>query len=133
MADKPPRRWFKFSLRTLFVVITLFAVWLGWEMKFIRARQAMHRWFEDNNWCCEATTDMWDAGIELHATSYSYSDIQNRVAVAIPFWRRWLGDDRYEYILYPRDAQTDDIELAKRLFPEADISEFMICGTPSFQ
>jgi hypothetical protein len=29
MTTAPKRRWFKYSLRTLFVVVTAFGVWLG--------------------------------------------------------------------------------------------------------
>ena len=34
----PPRRWFSYSLRTLFVVVTAFCVWLGVQVKWIRDR-----------------------------------------------------------------------------------------------
>jgi hypothetical protein len=30
MTPAPKRRWFQFSLRTMFVVVTVFACWLGW-------------------------------------------------------------------------------------------------------
>ena len=35
-----PHRWFRFSLRTFFVVLTLFGVWLGMQWKWIRDRRA---------------------------------------------------------------------------------------------
>jgi hypothetical protein len=35
------RRWFSFSLRTIFVSITLFALWLGWEVNWLRKRHAI--------------------------------------------------------------------------------------------
>ena len=34
----PKRRWFRWSLRTMFVVVTLFAVWLGYSLNWIRER-----------------------------------------------------------------------------------------------
>ena len=34
-----PRRWFSFSLRTFFILLTLFGVWLGVQMKWIRDRR----------------------------------------------------------------------------------------------
>jgi len=36
----PPshRRWFRFSLRTVLVLLTLFCVWLGVQVKWIRDR-----------------------------------------------------------------------------------------------
>ena len=35
----PKRRWFRFSLRTLFVIVTLVALWLGYELNWIRERR----------------------------------------------------------------------------------------------
>jgi hypothetical protein len=29
---KPKRRWFRFSLRTFLIAITLFGAWLGWNI-----------------------------------------------------------------------------------------------------
>ena len=45
-ADLKSRRWFKwswltFSLRSLFVVVTVFACWLGWELNWIKSRRQM--------------------------------------------------------------------------------------------
>ena len=41
MTPAPSRRWFAFSLRTLFVVVTMFACWLGYELNWIRQRHEM--------------------------------------------------------------------------------------------
>ena len=35
------RRWFRFSLRTLFVAMTLLGGWLGYELNWLRERHAM--------------------------------------------------------------------------------------------
>ena len=32
------RSWFRFSLRTVFVVVTVFACWLGYELNWLRER-----------------------------------------------------------------------------------------------
>jgi hypothetical protein len=37
---KPKRRWFRYSLRTFLVIVTLICVWLGWE--FSSARKQKH-------------------------------------------------------------------------------------------
>ncbi len=41
MTLAPKRRWFRFSLRTLFVVVTVFGIWLGYELNWIRERHAI--------------------------------------------------------------------------------------------
>jgi hypothetical protein len=37
----PSRRLFRFSLRTLFVVVTVFCVWLGYNLNWLRQRRAV--------------------------------------------------------------------------------------------
>ena len=42
MPDTPPtprRRYFRFELRTMFVVLTVFTLWLGWQAKIVRDRK----------------------------------------------------------------------------------------------
>ena len=36
---KPKRRWFRFSLRTFLVIVTLICVWLGWEFSSARKQK----------------------------------------------------------------------------------------------
>ncbi len=42
MSQAPKRkpRWFRWSLRTLFVVVTVFACWVGYSLKWIRQRRS---------------------------------------------------------------------------------------------
>ena len=41
LASMKPRRWFRFTLRTLFVLLTFFGVWLGWNLHQVREREAI--------------------------------------------------------------------------------------------
>jgi hypothetical protein len=45
MDEKPKHRWFqfRFSLRTLFVLVTVVAIWFGWSLNWIRERRAFLR------------------------------------------------------------------------------------------
>ena len=41
---KPRRRWLSFSLRGMFVAVTLLGCWLGWQVRIVRERQAVRQW-----------------------------------------------------------------------------------------
>ena len=52
MADNLPkrRRRFRFSLRTLFVLLTATCIvlgWMGWTLQIVRQRQSARKWLED--------------------------------------------------------------------------------------
>src|SRR6266496_1528860 len=42
------RRWLRFSLRGMFVVLTLFGIWLGFQVNWMRQRQEARRWIEQH-------------------------------------------------------------------------------------
>ena len=46
-ASPPRRRWFRFSLRTGFVLLTLFCIWLGWNVHQVRERESVLRYLRD--------------------------------------------------------------------------------------
>jgi hypothetical protein len=48
---KPKRRGFQFSLRTLFIVLTLVGIWLGYHVNWIRQRHRFYQelWWKDDN------------------------------------------------------------------------------------
>ena len=51
MTDKPKRRWLQFSLRTLFVVVTVFCVWMGWQVNTAKQqREAINAIRELGGW-----------------------------------------------------------------------------------
>ena len=41
MTAPPKRRWFSFSLRTMFALVTVFGVYLGWQLRIVRERKAV--------------------------------------------------------------------------------------------
>lgn len=100
MPALPRRRWFRYSLRTMLVVVTVFAVWLGWELKFVRERKAFLDWTIE----------------ERHIIRFTHFD---GPAPAVPFWRRWLGDAPVQSVMLPHGSSEADLIRAQSLFPEA--------------
>lgn len=95
---KPTPRWFRFSLRTLFVAIAWFGVWLGWQVHIIAVRNDFV-----NRIVSSGGTVAMDRPTQLS-------------------WiRRMLGDHAVATILIEDNAGVFDIEQVRFLFPEADV------------
>jgi hypothetical protein len=97
----------------MFVVVTVFAVWLGWELKFIRDRRAFLAAMDDLR-----TTEIQNSKLPILSSAYVTGIILD---APIPFWRRWLGDEPQTMIILPRTSSASDRETAERLFPEAEV------------
>jgi hypothetical protein len=104
------RRWFQFGLGTMFVLVTAFAAWLGWELKFIRDREAFLSWRDRK---CEVE-QREHPGLDGPVALW----VRPKPAT-IRIWRTWLGDEPAEFVVLPHAASIVDQERAKALFPEA--------------
>ncbi len=96
-------RWYRFSLRTLFIAIAVVGVAAGWlvrESQFIQARREFM-----------AQADRERQGL-IGFVHYASSP-------TIPVWRMWLGDSAESRVILPATWSNADLEKAKRLFPEA--------------
>ena len=106
----PRRRWFQFSLRTVFVGVTLVAMWLGWELKFVRERQAF---LSDLSGPYEWKALMSEFRGDSAVLEYELRGVSR--PISIPFWQRWLGD---EAVAAMKVTSEQKVVEAKRLFPE---------------
>lgn len=91
----------------MFVVLTVFSVWLGWQAKIVRDRR-------------EAASKLQTE----RGTMIKSGDFQGYEPSAIPFWRKYLGDEPYAGLLVPPDYSSDEMVTLCRIFPEADAMEF---------
>jgi hypothetical protein len=103
MTPTPKRRW-SFSLRVLFLVVTVVGIWLGWNLKQVRDRERMLALI-----------------VERDATVIGLGSYEKPLPL---IW--WLfgakSIGRGIIIWMPESQFTDDeVERAKYLFPEASV------------
>lgn len=117
MANDPlPRRWFRFSLRTLFLLVTVLGVWLGLHIQAMRRQKESIAAIKSiGGWCYYDFQDRFAQNLDpdLKATSPA------------PIWfHDWLGDDFFHNItfvnlVYGEDAggnrQENDLEVINDL------------------
>lgn len=123
--EKPRKKRLRvsYSLRTMFVVVTIFGVWLGWQHQIVRERKAILAELENSE---RLKRRYFYYGLEtLEAQPNSKSRIKDICRVVdyeyarISRVRRFLGDESCLMISFramPDAKLTERIELA---FPEA--------------
>ena len=94
MTASPKRRWFRFGLQTMFVVVTLIACWLGWNLKVVQQRRSF---------IATIRTMSFKGG-------RPYDSSQR-----VPWIRRLMGDSDFDEIW----INAEDEPRARKLFPEA--------------
>jgi hypothetical protein len=96
---KPTRRWFRFSLRTLFVLMTIvgfLAGWVAYQLNWIRQREEFQR-------------------TQVYETVLLENDLQRNT----PWSLRLFGERNRSHSLV-FGVKEPQIEIGRRLFPEAD-------------
>ena len=145
---KPRRRWFRFSLRTLFVLLTLFGIWLGIQVKWVRDRQAARLWVHEHGFIiadiAHSASLVPPNGptvspyLNLLQSDPSPSWRSHRTLVRpvveqtaptgnLPWSLKMLGEEPAELIVIVSDGrklseeERQYVERLKRLFPEASL------------
>ena len=124
MTSSPKRRWFRFSLRTLFIAMTVFCLWLGWNVQIVHERNAMrHKIRRDGGWVVIenpakgpdiAQGPVNDEGTEIPDHVFRVFDIETDGVNPIPLVRRMLGD---EFVVMVRVKRESEVESVQRIFP----------------
>lgn len=92
----------QFSLRGLFLALTIFGIWLGWQKRIVNRRNEVRRWMDGN--------------------SISH-DWKTKRPKDISYVREWLGDGHTGKIGLSH-AQFDVVGAPlQRLFPEAMVED----------
>ena len=119
MAPKP-RRWFSFSLRTMFILVTTLCCYLAWQMSIVRQRQSLLKELRTQPFVQVLTTEAW-----VKIQSPGPAGIGG--AAHVPRTRQWLGDEAIQEISYARGyhhLNQTRIERLKKVFPEANVHEY---------
>ena len=112
MDGRPKRRWLRFSVRTLLVAVTIFCVWLGWQVNIVRDRKAMMQRIEE-------------------AGGVGGAGFQSRKDPPMPWYRKKLGDSANAHIRVPWDWTAEQIAEVSALFPEATVHKQRPPADPS--
>src|SRR5688572_6624280 len=110
MPRPPLHTWFRFSLRTLFVVVTLACCWLAWEISIVRGRESALRALRPNPAFQVTAADDWAPRPPPAALA--------RVSIM----RRLLGDraiQQIEFVPEMSGYSAQEHERLKLRFPEA--------------
>ena len=108
-------RWYAFSLRTVFVVVTVVGCWLGYEVHWIRSRT-------------QTSNDLRAQG---HIVRVRISGSASSPDAKIPFWRCWFGDSPVGVIEYLGKWREGERERLQSLFPEANVYNWPDAASPT--
>jgi hypothetical protein len=109
ISQLPKRRWFQFSLRRLFVVVTVFVLWLGQTLPAARRAVAEREAVMKR---CISICD------ENSAT----------VRHKLPITWRFLGAKPVWFLNVHYEADADELERVRALFPESE--EILVFDDP---
>jgi hypothetical protein len=124
----PKRRWFRWSLRTMFVAVTVVACWLGWlvwQVQIVQERKATaQRIRVDGGGVYTVCTREEAPGIVtlvLHDGTTPRSGDQIRQE-SVGRVRQWLGDLPATYVDLSVGSTELEVQRAKAVFPESEVS-----------
>jgi hypothetical protein len=113
MTQASKRRWFSFSLRTMLIVVTVFACWLGWRVEHARD-------------CARLLRDLNSRGAIVQTSTLSTGAIYwqdgSRGKKTTSWIWRLLGFGQIDQIFLADGHFTNtDVDHLEALFPEAHI------------
>lgn len=108
-------RWFRFSLRTLFVLVTVVACWLGWNLRIVRERKAvLAELVEAQKHYSYKTT--------AHYVPAADDDLETGGDMRISLVRRLMGDVAYREIYLPENTPPELLERAEYAIAETRLT-----------
>lgn len=137
MIAPPKRRGFRLALglRTLFIVVTVAAVslgWLAWQVQIVQERRVVKNLVDE----CGGTV-VWDDGIlvplsdveeirQRYIEGYPTHPEVPRKRMTISWLRRHLGDYSAVEITIPETLDSNTKLRVAAAFPEANVAEWIV-------
>ena len=113
MTTAPKPRLPRYSLRTMFVVVTMLACWLGWQVNIVHQRKALLRSVkQEGGWSMGYLDSYEERGIRTNMFPPQHR---------LPAWRLWLGDKSICHIAFRDESMRKEADRARELFPEAEV------------
>jgi len=118
------QRWWRFSLRTLLVGMTVLALWLGWNANVVLQRKAVRLWIAQVG---------GRAGVDGQSVQYSgetYYPLLWRGSHErrwrVPPWRRLMGDESIDVVVLPPGLEPDQYRKVRELLPEVRMINLLV-------
>lgn len=114
----PKRRWFRFGLLTLFVVMTLACVTLAWivqQMQIVRSRTAVLTELREVQGFSANTLENLESD-PISATNPAYKTLE---FMRVSKVRRLLGDESYTVLHVPPGLSPELLDRMEKAFPES--------------
>ena len=103
MEEMPKRRWLTFSVRTLLIAVTIFCVWLSWQVSIVRERKAVRKILQER---------------ETFTYEECHPGMPHLPGVHISWIRAALGDEAVSYFYLSGRETVDEMQRIRRAFPE---------------
>ena len=123
----PNRRWFRWSLRTLFVAVTVLCVWLGWQVNVVQQRRAMANRIraEGGSVVLVVVSGETANGLEISKLDGVAPNPGDQLLSSVGYFLRvrqwWLGDFPATYVELPVGSTDLQVQRATSVFPEAEV------------
>lgn len=121
MPNPPRRSWLRFSLRTLFVLVTAPCCWLAWESRIVQQRRSLLQELKS-----KPAFQLMTAKTFQEITQFNPPGAPTPPVAKVPLTRRLLGDEAIQRVIYARFYQgysDDDLARIQKIFPEAETIE----------
>jgi hypothetical protein len=116
MARSSRGRWLQFNLRTMFVLWTALAAWLGWTVHVVHERQALRKELTVRSVAAFIRRTHCVPGIRMPLPAYAETPPSGNDSVS--WMRRCFGDESIETIVLHARFE---LRRVQRVFPEATI------------